>query len=384
MYAPSYPSRTPRQGGFSLVEIMVGLVIGMATVVIMLQMLSNSDATKRKAAGGNDAQMNGALALYTLEREIRASGYGINDQRLLGCDLTYKTSTDGATVTVPLQPTTVLTAGNGVVPDGDASTDALMVIYSNNQGSADGDKLLSNSSAGSYQVSTPSSYTINDVVIAQNSVRSSPCKLTTDKVVNITGSTLTVDPGVLGMPANSVIYNIGPAPVINVYAVRNGNLTVCDFTAWDCSKASYTNPVDSNVWVPIASNVVALRAQYGHDLLAAMPGGGIQKIVSQYDQTTPDKTTGMDGFTTDCSWARTLAVRVALVARNATYDKTDPTKVNPVWSGSTADAVSSPSNPAALPFDLSANGDWKKYRYKTMETTVPLRNAIWQGGSQCS
>ncbi|MBI2731772.1 MAG: PilW family protein [Aquabacterium sp.] len=373
-----------RQQGFSLVEIMVGLVIGMATVVIMLQMLSNSDATKRRAAGGNDAQMNAALALYTLGREIRASGYGINDQRLLGCDLTYQTSSDAATVTIPLQPTTVLKAGNTLVPAGDANTDVLMVIYSSNAGSADGDKLLANSSAGSYQVSTPSSYNIGDIVVAQNSVRPSPCKLTTDKVVNITGSTLTVDPGVIGMPANSVIYNMGGAPVVSVYAIRNGNLTVCDFTAWDCGKASYTNPVNSNVWVPIASNVVALRAQYGHDLLAGLPGGGIQKVVSQYDQITPDKTTGMSGYSVDCSWARTLAVRVALVARNASYDKNDVTKTNPVWSGSTADAVSSPSNPTALPFDLSSNGDWKKYRYKTLETTVPLRNAIWQGGSQCS
>ncbi|MBI3382537.1 MAG: PilW family protein [Aquabacterium sp.] len=381
MQAPSY---TTTQRGFSLVEIMVGLVIGMATVVIMLQMLSNSDATKRKAAGGNDAQMNGTLALYTLEREIRASGYGINDQRLLGCDLTYKTSTDGATVTVPLQPTTVLTTGSVHAPAVDAKTDALLVIYSNNQGSADGDKLLSNSSAGSYQVSTPSTYNINDVIIAQNSARPSPCALTTDKVLNINGSTLTVNPGVMGMLANSVIYNMGGTPVINVYAIRNGNLTVCDYTAWDCSKASYANPVDSNVWVPIASNIVAMRAQYGHDLLPGASGGGLQKIVSQYDQITPDKTTGMNGFTTDCSWARTLAVRIALVARNTSYDKTEPTKVTPVWSGSTADGVSSPANPTALPFDLSGNGDWKKYRYKSMETTVPLRNAIWQGGSTCS
>lgn len=376
MYAPSY---TTRQRGFSLVEIMVGLVIGMATVVIMLQMLSNSDATKRKAAGGNDAQMNGTLALYTLERDIRASGYGINDERLLGCDLTYKTSTDGATVTIPLQPTTVLTAGNALVPSADANTDALLVVYSNNQGPADGDKLLSNSSAGSYQVSTPSSYYINDIVIAQFPVRAAPCKLTMDKVVSINGSTLTVSPGVLGMPANSVIYNMGGTPVINAYAIRNGNLTVCDYTAWDCSKASYANPIDSNVWVPIASNVVALRAQYGHDALAAAPSGGLQKIVSQYDQTTPDK----NGIRPDCGWARTLSVRVALVARNSSYDKTDPTKVNPVWSGSTADSVSSPANPTALPIDLSGNGDWKKYRYKSMETTVPLRNAIWQGGSTC-
>ncbi|PHN95865.1 pilus assembly protein PilW, partial [Tenacibaculum discolor] len=61
----AHPS--PRnQYGFSMVEIMVGLAIGLATVVIMLQMLKNADASKRISAGGNDAQMNGTLALYTL------------------------------------------------------------------------------------------------------------------------------------------------------------------------------------------------------------------------------------------------------------------------------------------------------------------------------
>lgn len=262
MYAPSY---TTRQRGFSLVEIMVGLVIGMATVVIMLQMLSNSDATKRKASGGNDAQMNGTLALYTLEREIRASGYGINDQRLLGCDLTYKTSTDGATVKVPLAPTMV-NPDITLVPAGDAKTDTLLVVYSNSDGSTDGDKLLQNSTAGAYLVSTATSFAINDILIARPADRPqfAPCALTTDKVININDATLTVDPGVIGLPSGSVIYNMGGAPVIHAYAIRNGNLTVCDYTAWDCSKASYTNPVDANVWVPIASNVVALRAQYGH------------------------------------------------------------------------------------------------------------------------
>src|SRR3989338_4602311 len=111
---------------------MVGLAIGMATVVIMLQMLSNSDTMKRTASGGNDAQMTGTLALYTLERDIRASGYGISAYNILGCKLTFKT-TSGASVTVPLAPTTINAPGD-TVPPGDDNTDTLLVVYGNSDG----------------------------------------------------------------------------------------------------------------------------------------------------------------------------------------------------------------------------------------------------------
>ena len=75
--------------GFGLVEVMVGVVIGMAGVIIMLQMLSNAESAKRVTAGGNDAEVNGAIALYGLERDLRAAGYGLNAYTLLGCSLAY-------------------------------------------------------------------------------------------------------------------------------------------------------------------------------------------------------------------------------------------------------------------------------------------------------
>ncbi|TAK90789.1 MAG: prepilin-type N-terminal cleavage/methylation domain-containing protein, partial [Aquabacterium sp.] len=155
--------------GFSLIEIMVALAIGMATVVIMMQMLSNSEASKRTSGGGNDAQMNGTLALFNLERDIQASGYGINSFNVLGCNVTYTTSTDSVSVTIPLAPTTI-NPPTTKVPAGDANTDTLLVVYGNGSGSSEGDPLISNSTAGSYPVSTTSSFNIGDVVMAQASV----------------------------------------------------------------------------------------------------------------------------------------------------------------------------------------------------------------------
>jgi type IV pilus assembly protein PilW len=376
MHAPTpHPQR-----GFSLIEVMVGLAIGMATVVIMMQMLLNSDAMKRNASGGNDAQMTGTLALYTLERDIRASGYGISAFNILGCTLRYKTSTDGATVTVPLAPTTI-NPSTGTVPAGDANTDTLLVVYGSGGGSSEGDPLVSVSTPSTYQVTTGSAFAANDIVVGQSSVRPTPCALTTDQVLSISGPTLTVTPGVSGLAVGAIIYNLGNAPVVHAYAVRNGNLTMCDYRAYDCGKASYATTLDSNVWVPISGNIVALHAQYGRDATS----GSMTGVVTTYDQTTPGSAADLSGNSVFCGWTRTLSMRVGLVARSVGYDKSSPTTVAPTWSGSTVvSSPTTPTNPTALPFDLSATatgaGEWKKFRYKTLETTVPMRNAIWQGG----
>lgn len=367
--------------GFSLIEIMVGLAIGMAAVVIMMQMLSNSDASKRIAAGGSDAQMNGNLALYSLERDIQASGYGISAFNILGCNVTYKTSTDKVNVTVPLAPATINPLIS-TVPAGDSGTDTILVVYGSSSGSSEGDALIANSSSGSYQVTTGTSFNINDILIAQTSVRPTTCNLTTDMVTNVGASTVSVNPGVSGLPVGSIIYNLGPTPVVHAYAVRNGNLTMCDYTAYDCSNSSYTS--NNNVWVPIAANIVAMRAQYGRD--TTNPSSTMTGVVSTYDQTTPASSADKSGWTPYCSWARTLSMRLALVARSSStqsgaYDKSTPTTMAPTWSGSTATTSTTPTNPTAVTFDLSTNNsDWQSYRYKTLETTVPLRNAIWQGG----
>ena len=66
-----------RQRGLSLVEIMVGLVIGLITVMVIGQVAAEFEGQKRTSTGGGDAQSNGAAALFQLEREIRMAGYGL-------------------------------------------------------------------------------------------------------------------------------------------------------------------------------------------------------------------------------------------------------------------------------------------------------------------
>lgn len=355
-----YPNRaTPGSAaGFSLVEIMVGMVIGMFGIIVMMQVFALSEERKRTTTGGGDAMTEGVMALYALQRDIRQGGYGIGDVKVLGCNVLLRAG-------VTLNAVAPVTINHASIPAGDAGTDTLLVVYGNTNGSPQGDGITSQPATAQYAVQTPTSFVANDWVIAAPQTRTCATTaggtpaLTLDRVASVANPNVNVNAGVAGM-SNGTLFNLGQTPRVVAYAVRGGNLTMCDYTANDCSAAG--NAGNAAVWVPIGNNIVGLRAQYGQDTNAAMDG-----IVDVYNQATP---------TTACGWAKTSAVRLALAARSAQTEKTAVTTVAPVWDGSFAD---NPAGSTAAPIDLSGNTSWQSYRYKVFQTVVPIRNVAWMG-----
>lgn len=385
-----HPSRRI-QSGFSLIEIMVGMVIGMLAVIIILQMFSNAESSKRTTAGGNDAQINASIALYNLEREVRMAGAGLSATSLLGCTLSFTTTGDATAVTLSAIAPVIINPPTAQVPAGDANTDTLLLMYGNSGSPAEGDATTSTSTSTTYPVASPSSFVAKDYVIGTPLARPTPpnCALRLSKIDSISGSTLTVSNGTASLAGGSVVYNLGQAPVIRAYAIRNGALTMCDYIVNNCG--SSTNVANAAVWVPVASNIVSMRAQYGRNT-ASDASGLMTGIVNQWDQTNPLLETATNAATASpsifCARARMLAVRMVIVGRSAAYDKKLEAAGglgNPTWSGTTAVTTGSPLNPTALTIDLSqsldgASDGWKGYRYKAVETTIPLRNMIWRGG----
>lgn len=354
------------QRGFSLIEIMIGIVIGMISIVIVLQVFSRSDAAKRITNAGDDAQVNATMALNIVSRQMRDAGQGFNAFNILGCDVSYTTTTDTATVTVPLAPVTI---NSSLIPAGDSNTDTVLVVSGTANGPTEGDATTAESTAGSYAITTPSAFTQGDYIVAAESTRPSTCSLTLDKVTAISGSTLTVSKGQDGLASGSIVYDLGSSVVLKAYAIRNGNLTECDYGKYDCGSSSYTSTLNSDVWVPMVSNVVSLRAQYGRDTSGI--SGSTSKmtgVADTWDQTTPGSAADSTSIATYCRWVRVVGVRAAVVGRSLHYDKDKPTSVSPTWTGSTDAAV-----------DLSSLTDWEYHRYKLLESAVPMRNMIWQG-----
>ena len=380
--------RSTYERGFTLIEVMVALVVGIISMVVVLQTFSASENTKRTATGGDDAQMAGALGLFQIERDLNQAGYGISAPGLLNCSLTLTAA--GGSKVITLAPITINPATT-LVPAGDANTDTLLITYGNSLGPTEGDLIDQQISTTVYAMQSASGWSKNDYVAV---VQKPPTSITPtmtptcsgakiDKITALPTSgnaNVTVASGVAGLAANSyILYDMGQAPVIVAYRVFNGSLTSCNYMAADCSNASNYSEV--------SGNISSLRAVYGHDGNA----GNMNGVVDTWDQTTPS---------TVCGWIRTSAVSVVLAARNnalvttaansnnGTFSGTAVTTSSPVWqepiwsagtltwAGSTATSVS---------IDLSGNvglpsgTTWQNYRYKLYPTVVPLRNITSMG-----
>lgn len=343
--------------GLSLIEVMVGLVIGMVAILVVMQVFQLSEGSRRTTVGGDDAQMSGTLTLTALQRELRQAGYGSSAFPILGCSLTLPGGW-----TMPALAPVIVNPGAAVVPDGDANTDTLLVMYGDTGSSPEGDLISAQTAQNVYSVSTPTSFAVGHFVVAAPEwatlpgPRAAPCALSLEAVTATNAPsppTVSVNVGVGGM-TNGFLYNLGRNPRFLAYAIRGGNLTVCDYLANDCRLGVN----DPTVWTPISQGVVSLRAVYGQDTTAPMDA-----TVDAFVRATP---------ATQCDWARFAALRMAVVARSGEFDRTlgqdVPVIPAPEWRASDA-----------APFDLSADAEWQRYRYKVFETTVPVRNMAWLG-----
>lgn len=396
--APTVIQDRPRSraAGFSLVELMVALVMGLIGMIVMMQMFSVYEEQKRRTTGGDDALSSGTIALNGLQRDIQQAGWGLTDVLSVGCNVSGLVS---GGVAVPLIPVSINPrdgAGNLIFSSVDANTDSIMIISGNGNGSVEGELInglpaLGDAVLGAvfpnvYEVQAAGMFTAPptaDRVFAAPATRGIPCNLAMTTIAGINRPNVSVVAGVAGATGGR-LFNMGSAPIVRVYAIRNSNLTVCDYIANNCaaSVAGMTTAQLDALWVPIANNVVSLRAQYGRDTATA----GMDGIVDAWATTIATTTTPVSLTPAKnlqaCGILRAPAVRVALVARSAQPEKTldwpslnnHVTAATPVWlgSGTTASAFDLPSPSPSWP-------TWQDFRYKVFQTVIPLRNITSRG-----
>lgn len=351
--------RQARQGGFSLIEILIAMLIAMIGVVIMTEVLIASEQRTRTTSGSNDATSNGAIMMQMIQRDLVQGGYGINSVKLMGCSFVVPTGG-----TVPIAPVTINPPDTLIDSTKfDANTDRIVVVMGGGTGQPEGNEVTGHvSGTPKYQVQAAGSFAVGDYVIPALNNTSCTGTLILSRVTAVAKPHIT-----LGTNADAqAIFNIGNAPRIVAYGVRNGELVTCDFMAVDCRTIDATN------WTALAGGIVSLRAQYGRDTTAT-----IDYTVDTWDKAQPANT---------CAWRRVSAVRFALVARSGQYEtaidaggqrtceQVTPDALAPTWSGQG-------SADSAINLGPSG-GDWQCYRYRTFETVAPARNMVWMG--ECS
>jgi type IV pilus assembly protein PilW len=350
------------RAGFTLIELMVGMAIGLLATIIIMQVMSLFEAQRRTTTGSADAQTNGGIALYSIAREVQMAGYGLLP--IIDSALECATITYGATgITGGLNPITV-TDGVAVASVSSAS-DSITIRYGDSlMGGAIGQ--ISAMSGNAASLVSNLGCKVNDTtlvhtgttcalssVTAVDAGATPPPPFPSVTLQNATGAAAKANLACLGA-WNQVTYAVDPA---------TGNL--------NRTTAVTTGGATTTTTTPSVVGVVNLQAQYG--IAASANSNQVTQWV--------DASGGTWAAPTVANRNRIKAIRVAVVARNA---KIEPDVVTAACSSTTAAAptglcawAGSVASPAPT-LDLSqGDANWARYRYRVFETIIPLRNVIW-------
>ena len=345
------PASRNNRAGFSLAELMVGLALGLLTLLALSQAYIAFHGSRRATAGTSDAQTAAMGALFAIERDLQHAGPGLGDARLLGCSVAIDASQSITAAPVRIE------AGLDGAPD-------TLVVYGSDLlapparlGAA-----LTASSTG-IGLSSTQGMRRGDILGVQEAGK--PCALvridSVDSAVRVSHAVLAPQAGItVDYSTMATAFNLGRLSQVS-YSIVSGELR----------RSSGDHAGNSALVQTLGGNIVSLKAQYGFDtraVIASVP------LVTRWSASMIDAdgsgTTGDSG-----DWQRIAGVRIAVVARSPNREASAcaATASNlPGWQ-----APDSAGTLARTAISLAHVPDWRCYRYRSYETVVPLRNVIW-------
>ena len=235
---PHCPSSRRRARGISLIEILIGVTIGVIGILAIFQTVAVWNKHTQTTTSGGDAQIAGTLAMFNLERDLKQAGQGFNRAPLqvMGCSPRDRCR---AAPQFALQPVTITPRPGG-------APDTITILYGNSSYFVDQQTFTASPTTTSKTLTRRGGFHPGDLaVIAANWTvlpASAQCELIeiTDDT-NIDGRTVGhnsapynsfyAGPGTLARfnPAGGAnpalvagnIYNLGPQPQLSVWTVVN-------------------------------------------------------------------------------------------------------------------------------------------------------------------
>ena len=380
--------------GFSLVEIMIGIAIGMVGLLVIFKTVAVWDGHTRSTVAGGDAQVAGTLAMFNLERDIKLAGMGFGKALApdMGCTVTGTDTASSRALSFPMFPVQITTSGAAGSPD------AINVLYGNSSFFATVETFspAPDSTSTTKHLARRSGFRSGDLaVVAGNATllpapipASADCRLVqiTDNT-NPDGRTVSHVGGVFipdaaysaassasrynptggtssTFTAGGNMYNLGPTPQLNRWQT-NGRVL------------SRTDELQGPTAMEVAAGVINMKAQYGVDADG-------DNIISDTEWTR----------STPTDWTQVRAIRVAILVRSSQFEKPSATSASSVSVAvtTTANAPGPSWRDTTANFFLMTNVDgstdsfsdtdavpnnWRFYRYRVYEKVVPIRNMIW-------
>jgi len=394
MNAPTIHRRRS-DAGFSLVELMVSVVIGLLAVLLATRIMTDNQRNKDTALGGSDSMQNGMLAMFSISTDVEQAGYGLNDRLLVGCNTRFSDSGGYRLASVKRGEANVQPLAPAIIePEANGASDRI-TLYAGSAAGGTATLRLTGNYVGGTTLNVdrrPYGFRSGDVIVVAPEQAGGDCalaQLATDpethpvppaaQYVRIGGSGLRFNSGALGVQyqGNTArIFNLGQGArlAFHTWSVEGNYLRL---RSTDMDSAG-TNPQ------AVAANIVLLKAQYGFDTRAGQAFQPTQGTsVGQWSSTMIDADgDGVEGSAGD--YGRVVALRLALVARSRHPERpaadgkcSATTEIKPLFASEQPQGVDARQVEVELGTAADADG-WKCYRYRVFETIVPLRNAGWR------
>jgi type IV pilus assembly protein PilW len=344
---------------------MVGLVIGLIATLVIAQVYATFEGQKRSTSGGADAQTNGALALYAIQRDAGNAGFGLpvsdSTVNVLNCPIGTTIDPDGAgaLAAIDIFPVAITDGGAGA-----GNTDSLTFRFG----------------AGLYNMGTgvtKISALAGSILTVSNSLA---CKVG-DIAVVMDGSLICNSAVVSAVTDPTHITLLAPPAAVVAgasIACLGAPTTATTPGAWNEDVYSVVNNelqlTQNGGVMSVASDIVNIQAQYG------ISNVGTSDTITSW----VDAAGGTWAAPSVANRNRIKAIRIAIVARNGQLEKVNVTNAcssliaaSPTglcaWAGTVADSA-----PA---IDVSNDANWQRYRYRVFTAIIPLRSMIWSGGN---
>lgn len=372
----SRPAAARRQLGMTLIELLIGLTIGLVASVVIVQVFSQSEVHRRAASGGADAQQAGTLASWRLMRDLRMAGAGLqHGATLWGCPLrawrngaallprpsAWPAPFAGFPSTLPIVPIAVADGGG-------ANPDAILVMSARG-GAGSAPLPVSVVGTGELNATTSVGYSAGDLLLVADSgnlvdcqigqvsaAYAAPAGVPAPRVIPLTAanSGYTGPDGFTNLAANRdyAAVNLGRAPSMVMYGVANRTLVQMDVLQTD------------GVAVPTvqAENVENLQVLYGVD----DGGGGVanDNVIDRWVSPAATGFTTADMLAGAMGALQVKAIRIGLVMRSA----------EPSQRAGPSQLVVFPDLPTALQVVIPIPAAERAYSRQVYDLVIPLRN----------
>lgn len=378
------------QAGFSLIEVMVGVVIALVGLVAMVQTQVNSDRQQRSINSGGDAQVSGTISAFHIERDLRNAGAGFGNSSYLGCTVSaFDAQRSPGAFTFPLAPVQIVNGAAG-------APDEIRVLYGNSSALSSSYGVSTAAATSTTMQSSRNGLALGDLVVI--TTPASPSIAQGCRLAEITNTApLSPDDGrTIGHNATAYTRTT-PPPAIRLAAgagqctgagscaVRYNPVAVTvAFPAADTPAGtvgelrSLGDDPRLNAWaVNTTSSTLTLRDRL-HNATASDVSDGVVDLQAEYGlDTNGDDVVDTWQGADPGDWTQVRSIRFAILSRGQDYDKAAVTTNAPTWSGGIFVMRNVDNTADAGTGSLGVN-NWRNYRYNVFEVTVPLRNMIWR------